>query len=59
MDPVTVTALILAIFSALGAIINQLHIKKCSSPCFNSECMEKNDDSKNPSRNGSVHVKTP
>ena len=37
-DPITVTAIIVAIASAIISIINTMHIRKCKSVCCNSDC---------------------
>lgn len=56
MDPISIGALVIAIITGITTLVSQLHIRKCNSPCMDSECMEKS-DSKNSSRNNSINLK--
>ena len=40
-DAVSVGALIIAVLSGIGTIINNLHIRKCKSSCMESDCTER------------------
>jgi hypothetical protein len=40
-DPVSVGALIIAVMSGIGTIINNLHIRKCKSSCMESDCTQR------------------
>ena len=39
MEPVSLTALIIAVLVGVSQIIQKLHVKKCKIGCMNSECM--------------------
>ena len=39
MDPISITALIVAILSGLGAIISRLRFKHCHMGCIDSDCV--------------------
>lgn len=38
VDPVSATALIIAVISGIGSLITQIHINKCKSSCCESDC---------------------
>jgi hypothetical protein len=38
VDPISATALIVAVISAIGSLITQIHINKCKSSCCESDC---------------------
>lgn len=38
MEPVSISALIISIVSAIAFLIHKLHIKKCKSICCSSDC---------------------
>lgn len=38
MEPVSISALIISIASAIAFLIHKLHIKKCKSICCTSDC---------------------
>jgi hypothetical protein len=38
VDPVSATALIIAVLSGIGSVITQIHINKCKSSCCESDC---------------------
>lgn len=38
MEPISISALIISIVSALAFLIHKLHIKKCKSICCSSDC---------------------
>jgi hypothetical protein len=38
VDPISATALIIAVLSAIGSLITQIHINKCKSSCCESDC---------------------
>lgn len=40
MDPVSITALIISVISALSILFNALKIKMCKSGCIKSECFD-------------------
>ena len=38
MEPISISALIISIVSAIAFLIHKLHIKKCKSICCSSDC---------------------
>ena len=41
MDSVAVAALIVAVLSALGHFLKEVHLQKCKACCCESDCREK------------------
>ena len=41
MDSVAVAALIVAVLSALGHFLKEVHLQKCKGCCIESDCREK------------------
>lgn len=37
MEPVSITALIIAIVASIASLLSRLRLKHCSSPCFDCE----------------------
>ena len=58
MDPVSITALILAILSGLGAIISRLKFKHCHMGCIDSDCVRtpQNTPPDTPTRHKHIHL---
>jgi cell division protein FtsN len=52
VDPISATALIVAVISAIGSLITQIHINKCKSSCCESDCTK---TPKNTPPNSPVH----
>ena len=40
IDIVTLSAFVLSIIGAIGAVINQLHIRQCNVCCASSDCQD-------------------
>lgn len=38
IDPVSISAIVVAILTALGTFIAKVHLKKCSALCIKSDC---------------------
>ena len=38
IDPVSISAIVVAVLTALGAFITKVHMKKCSALCIKSDC---------------------
>lgn len=44
MEPSVIAALVVAIASALGVLVTQVHIQKCSAGCCESDCRISKED---------------
>jgi hypothetical protein len=45
-DIIAITALVVAVFGALGACIRAIHLRKVNCGCINSSCVEERSKSK-------------
>ena len=44
MEPSVIAALVVSIASALGVLVTQVHIQKCSAGCCESDCRISKED---------------
>lgn len=40
MEPVSITAIIISVISAVGVFVKETHIQKCKTLCCESDCRE-------------------
>ena len=56
VDIISITALIIAIFGAMGHFVNETHLQKCSCFCINSDCRDKKNITPSTSKNNITDV---
>jgi hypothetical protein len=61
MDPISITAMIISIIAAIGAIIGRLRFKKCHMGCIDSDCVRtpNNSPPETPTQHQKIYLENP